>query len=155
MSKKLYVVLENTEYSRDVSFITHYKKDIEIFFNRPSRRSSFFYIEVTDKEEIKKFINDFSDRFCEIEGSVCLTPSEFDMYQNSVTDLIDGLTAVVANIVKLLKYINFTEDEFNTVNEMLRLWYMNLMKEYDDDIENDVAFNIELLMERFLRDIGA
>ena len=77
------------------------------------------------------------------------------MYQNSVTDLIDGLTAVVANIVKLLKYINFTEDEFNTVNEMLRLWYMNLMKEYDDDIENDDAFNIELLMERFLRDIGA
>ena len=30
-----------------------------------------------------------------------------------------------------------------------------LMKEYDDDIENDDAFNIEFLMERFLRDIGA
>lgn len=152
MSKKLYVVFDNN--IKEVAFITHDKSDIDLFFKRPSRQELFFYVKVTDKDKINKFINDFSDKRCEIEGSVCMTPSEYCFMEESIPNLVDNILKTIVTLTNNIRYLSFTDNEINIVNEMLRLCYLKMRSETEDD-NYEEPFIMELLMERFLDNIGA
>lgn len=152
MSKKLYVVFDN--HLKEVAFITYDKFDIDLFFKRPSRKEIYSYVKITDKSKINRFINDFYDKRCEIEGSICMTPSEYYYMEDSIPGLVDNILKTIVELTKSIRYLSFTEDEFNMINEMLRLCYIQMKSETDPDNYED-PFNMELLMERFLNDIGA
>lgn len=152
MSKKLYVVFDN--YLKEVAFITHHKSDVDLFFNRSTREETYFYAKITDQSEINRFINDFYDKTCEVEGSVCITPSEYYHMQESIPCLIEGILKTIVELTKSIRYLTFTDNELDTVNEMLRLCYLQMKSENDED-NYEGPFIMELLMERFLNDIGA
>lgn len=152
MSKKLYVVFDN--HFKEVAFITHNKSDIDLFFNRPTRQETYFYAKITDKSKINRFVDDFYDKNCEIEGSVCMTPSEYCYMEESIPGLVDNILKTIVELTKSIGYLTFTDNEIATVNEMLRLCYLQMRLETDED-NHDEPFIMELLMERFLNDIGA
>ena len=154
MSKALHVVFQQSEYYKDVLFISHCKKDVELFFNRPSRQGGeYFHVAVKDKEKIKLFERDFADRLCEIEGTVCMLPGEHEMMMNSIPGLVNGLVDNISHLTGLLQYIQFTDEEFCSVMDMLKTCYLLLKAEYDGETEDGI-FDMELLMDRYLQELG-
>lgn len=153
MSKTLHVVLFDSEYFKDVAFISYDKRDVEIFFNRPSRKESYFHVEVNDKSRIKLFERDFGDRLCEISGMTCMLPHEYEDMLNSIPGLVDGLVDHIKILLEALTYIQLSEYEEKILIDMLSICYSLLKSEYDCETEDDI-FNMELLMDRYLQDIG-
>lgn len=153
MSKTLHVVFYDSEYFKDVAFITYDKRDVDIFFNRPSRQESYFHVEVNDKSRIKLFERDFGHRICEISGTTCMLPHEFEEMLNSIPGLIDGLVDHIKILIDALKYIHLNEFEEKLVLDMLGIYYSLLKSEYECENEDDI-FDMELLMDRYLQDIG-
>ena len=151
----LYVVFENTKAVREVAFISHCKEDVDLFFQRPSREGSYFYAKITDKDKINRFEKDFADKYCEIEGSVCMTPSEYIYMQNSIPGLVDAILDRISELTRSIQYLTFTDSEVTIVEEMLKICFLCMKSEYDDDDNCEGAFDMELIMERFLNDTGA